>query len=93
LLTETLGGTIGECETHNGTSHLIYYFGDLHQVNSHHSLQIKQPHKNATVLAVDSEGFCEAWIDENIAGIVWHPERMSEPWIPDEIEDLLKEKT
>ena len=92
LLTETLGGEIGDCVTHNGTSHLVYHFGDRHQVNSHHTLQIKQPHSNATVVAVDEEGFCEAWIDENIAGVVWHPELMSEPWIPDEIEDLLKER-
>jgi hypothetical protein len=35
----------------------------------------------------------EAWIDGPLAGVVWHPERMNQPWLPDEIEDLLfKEK-
>ena len=44
----------------------------------------------ATVLVVDPHGNCEAWIDKTIAGITWHPERMDDPWIPDEIQDLLK---
>ena len=92
LLTSILGGTIDECITHMDTSHAVYYFGDLHTVNSYHTLQIKEPHKNATVLAVDTEGYCEAWIDGNLAGIVWHPERMDNPWIPEEIENLLKER-
>ena len=93
LLTETLGGEIGDCDGHAGQDHMVYHFGDLHTVNSYHTLQITQPHANATVVAVDEQGFCEAWRDENLAGVVWHPERMSEPWMPDEIEDLLKEKT
>ena len=29
-------------------------------------------------------------IDKTLAGITWHPERMDDPWIPDEIQDLLK---
>ena len=90
LLTELLGGIIGETITHLDTSHSVYYFGEEHSVNSYHNLQISQPHKTATVLVVDPEGFCESWIDGKLAGIVWHPERMSKPWIPDEIEDLLK---
>ena len=91
LLTETLGGRISQCITHNDTSHRVYYFGEERVVNSHHTLQIAEPHRQATVLVVDPEGYCESWIDGNVAGIVWHPERMKEPWIPDEIEDLLKE--
>lgn len=89
LLTSILGGTVESCITHMDTSHLVYYFGEPHTVNSYHTLQIQQLHKKATALAVDTEGYCEAWIDGNLAGIVWHPERMSEPWIPDEINDLL----
>lgn len=92
MLTDILGGKIDECATHMETSHTVYHFGDAYTVNSYHNLQITEPHKNATVLAVDTEGYCEAWIDGNIAGIVWHPERMSNPWIPDEIEDLIFRK-
>lgn len=90
LLTELLGGVVGECATHMDTSHSVYYFGDEHTVNSYHNLQIKEPQKTATVLVVDPEGYCESWIDGKMAGIVWHPERMKQPWIPDEIEELLK---
>jgi gamma-glutamyl-gamma-aminobutyrate hydrolase PuuD len=72
------------------SSHSIYYFGDEYLVNSYHTQRIEIPHKSATILAVDPEGNCEAWIDKNLAGIVWHPERMQNPWIPEEIENLLK---
>ena len=37
-----------------------------------------------------NEGHCESWIDGKIAAIVWHPERMEVPWLPDEIENLLR---
>lgn len=93
LMTEVLGGVVGECITHCNTSHSVYYFGEEKIVNSYHNLQIKEPHKKATVLAVDPEGYTEAWIDGNMAGIVWHPERMKMPWIPDEINDLLFKET
>jgi hypothetical protein len=33
----------------------------------------------------------EAWIDGKLAGVVWHPERMDNPWLPDEIHNLLFE--
>jgi gamma-glutamyl-gamma-aminobutyrate hydrolase PuuD len=58
-------------------------------VNSYHTLAIKQLHKTGTTLATDQAGNCEAWIDGNVAGIVWHPERMKEPWVPDEIKNLI----
>ena len=91
LLTDILGGQVSEAITHNDTSHSVWYFGEEKTVNSYHTLQVKEPHAKATVLAIDPEGYCESWIDGNIAGIVWHPERMQTPWIPDEIENLLKE--
>ena len=71
-------------------SHSVDYFGQQYQVNSYHSLGIDKPHASAKILATDSEGHCEAWMDGNLAGIVWHPERMFNPWIPSEIQNLLK---
>ena len=93
LLTSVLGGEIKDCATHQDTSHEIYYFGEQREVNSYHSIQIEKPHKSAIVLAVDSEGYAESWIDGTVAGIVWHPERMNYPWIPDEINNLLFKET
>ena len=89
LLTEIMGGEVAEIDNHTDCEHQINYFGELITVNSYHSLAIKTPQKSATVLANDDHGNCEAWIDENTAGIVWHPERMLVPWIPDEIAQLL----
>jgi len=89
LLTDILGGVVVDIVGHSDIEHTVNYFGDLKYVNSHHSLGIQQPHEKAIVLANDNEGNCEAWIDGKIAGIVWHPERMDTPWIPEEIEQLL----
>ena len=89
LLQSVLGGVIIDINDHSDTEHLISYFGEMITVNSHHSLAIKQVHEHGTVLCVDQDGNCEAWIERNLAGVVWHPERMVTPWLPDEIEDLL----
>jgi len=90
LLTELLGGIVQESNDHADTEHIIEYNNKQYTVNSFHSLQIKKVHSTATVLAVDQNGFCEAWIDGLLAGVVWHPERMKNPFLPYEIEQFLK---
>jgi gamma-glutamyl-gamma-aminobutyrate hydrolase PuuD len=89
LLTDVLGGQVAEVVGHHNTEHAVIYFGDQYQVNSYHTLTITQLPATATSLATDLEGNIEAWIDHNVAGVVWHPERMKEPWIPDEIKNLI----
>jgi gamma-glutamyl-gamma-aminobutyrate hydrolase PuuD len=89
LLTDILGGKVVDINGHTDTAHEVNYFGEIKQVNSFHSLSIKQLHGQAIMLANDVDGNCESWIDGKMAGIVWHPERMDTPWIPDEIEQLL----
>jgi GMP synthase-like glutamine amidotransferase len=88
LLTNLLGGSVEECDYHMDTDHNIISNGDIVSVNSYHNLQIKKLHTTAKVLAEDPEGFCEAWIDGTIAGIVWHPERMITPYLPKDIISL-----
>lgn len=90
LLTEILGGTISEVSNHTDIEHTIDYYGQQIIVNSYHTLSVDKTHKNATILATDSQGHCEAWIDGNLAGVVWHPERMAVPFLPTEINLLLK---
>ena len=90
LLVDILGGKIVQVENHMDTEHDVVYFGQRYQVNSYHSLAIDKLHNSAKILATNYEGHTEAWIDGNLAGIVWHPERMLEPWIPSEIQNLLK---
>ena len=89
LLTDILGGQVAEITGHSNIEHQVNYFGEIKTVNSFHNLGIKTPHKQAVILANDDEGNCEAWIDNKIAGVVWHPERMSSAWMPEEIECLL----
>jgi len=90
LLTDILGGTIGKKDGHRGgVTHTVRYRDQDVAVNSYHGLQIKLPPSSATVLAVDSDGDCEAWIDNNIAAVVWHPERTDDHWLPDEIQNLI----
>lgn len=90
LLEDILGGAVIEVDGHQDTKHTVDYYGQQHQVNSHHTLAVDKTHKGATILATDQDGHCEAWIDRNLAGVVWHPERMSNPWLPSEINLLLK---
>lgn len=90
LLTDVLGGQVTEVTGHSDTEHIVNYFGQLIQVNSYHNLAIKQPHSQARVLALDSDGHTEAWVDGTLAGIVWHPERMREPFIPAEIQHIMR---
>lgn len=89
LLTDVLGGQVVETVGHHNTTHDVNYFGESVSVNSYHTLAIKQLHRSGTALVTDSEGNCEAWIDGNTAGVVWHPERMKTPWLPDEIVNLI----
>jgi gamma-glutamyl-gamma-aminobutyrate hydrolase PuuD len=89
LLTSILGGTVTTIDNHSDSEHDVWYHGTPRPVNSYHNLAIAQTHSTATVLATDQDLNVEAWIDGLTAGIVWHPERMSQPWIPLEIEKLM----
>ena len=90
MLTDLLGGSvIDSVADHSETLHPVMYFGDSVIVNSFHSLAIKRLHSSGTVLCTDYNGHVESWIDGTLAGVVWHPERMDRPWLPDEIETLL----
>ena len=89
LLAEVLGGTVEDCIGHYNTEHEVLYFGDRYSVNSYHTLAITRLPERATPLAHDPDGNIEAWIDGNIAGIVWHPERMVTPVLPTAVNQLL----
>jgi len=89
LLTTQLGGSVLPVADHQDSYHEVAYHGQQHLVNSYHSLRIEQTPPGATVLARDPDGYPEAWILARTAGIQWHPERMTQPWIPKEIQQLL----
>ena len=89
LLTQKLGGSVVPVSDHMDSYHEISYHGAQHLVNSYHTLRIQQAPPGATVLAHDPDGHAESWILGRTAGIMWHPERMPQPWIPQEIQNLL----
>ena len=89
LLTQRLHGSVVPVEDHQDSYHEVTYHGQQHLVNSYHKLRIEQSPPGATVLARDPDGYAEAWIQGRIAGVMWHPERMAQPWIPREIQLLL----
>ena len=91
LITETLQGQIGKIEAHMDTDHNVHYNSQVYNVNSYHQLAVIAPPPSARVLVVDDQRNCESWILDNVAGVVWHPERMDNPWVPNEIADLLRD--
>ena len=90
LLVEMLGGTTEDVKDHQGVDHPIFYHREVLEVNSYHSLGIKSLPNSVEVICRDYLGNLEAFVDGNLAGIVWHPERMEKPWIPPEIAWMLK---
>jgi putative glutamine amidotransferase len=89
LLTTKLGGTVVPVADHMDSYHEVFYQEQPHLVNSYHKLRIEQAPPGATVLARDPDHNAEAWISGLTAGIMWHPERMQQPWMPQEIQRLL----
>lgn len=89
VLTVLLGGEIEECDGHLRTDHEIFIDDKTYLVNSFHSYRISKIPASSKLIAVDREGFCESWIDGNISAIVWHPERMENQFIPEEIRKII----
>ena len=92
LLAELLGSEIEDIEGHLDTKHPVNYQAGIVLVNSYHNIAIKRLHNSGVILVTDMHGNCEAWRDGHIAGVVWHPERMTDPWLPEEIENLIRIK-
>ena len=89
LLTTLNGGAVGIIEDHHGVSHRVYTNGEEHVVNSYHTMCINKAPENAIVLTTDYAGYCESWIEGKMAAVVWHPERMKNPYLPKEVQNLL----
>ena len=90
LLQDVLGGIIEPVNGHYNTNHSVYYNNQEFTVNSYHTLSIKLA--CGKPLVTDADSNAEAWIDRNVAGVVWHPERMEQPWLPNEIQNLIYNK-
>lgn len=92
LLTEIFNGEVEESLAEWGEDHCIVYHGTAHLVNSYHTNVITKAPKHSTTLCVDEEGYIESWIKDNVAAVVWHPERMDTFWMPREVEQLINKQ-
>ena len=90
LLTQRLGGSVVPVADHQDSCHEVFYQDQPYLVNSYHKLRIERSPPGATELARDPDGYPEAWIQGKTAGVMWHPERMTQPWWPDEVKRLLE---
>lgn len=88
LLTDLLGGEVSYCDGHMDENHAIKYGDKYTVVNSFHSNCISRIPPDAVCLATDWSDRSESWIYNNIGTVVWHPERMVEPFLPLEIERM-----
>ena len=85
------GGVNGTIAGHVDTEHEIVMNSDIYTVNSFHGQSIETIGKDMEVVARDLDGNIEA-IKHNtlpIYGVVWHPERMKNLVLPNEIKTLL----
>lgn len=90
LLTMILKGKVLATNKHHNTKHLVEYRNKKIEVNSFHkSLITKIPGYVQILCTAVSDKSIEAWINGNIGAVMWHPERMEKPFIPDEIKELL----
>lgn len=85
-----LGGQIEPISNHHSLDHPIFYHREVLEVNSYHDKCIKTMPENTNILCLDYLGNIEAFVNGNMAGVVWNPEKMKEPWIPPEIAYMLR---
>jgi len=91
FLNRFYGGVNTSIEGHQGTNHSIKMEFKTHQVNSYHSASIETLADCLEPIAVDDNGVVEAFKHKELPqwGIVWHPERMETPVLPQAVGELL----
>lgn len=75
----------------NLVKHNLLYNDKVHEVISYHRVGIEKMHATGQSLAVDEDGYTEAWIDYKryMCGVLYHVERMNSHWLPDEIYEVM----
>lgn len=84
FLTMSLGGEIADSDRHQ-QDHIVYYKNITKTVHSRHQEHLASIPPGASMLARDAQGWCESWKLNNIVTVLWHPERMTDFWMPDEV--------
>jgi gamma-glutamyl-gamma-aminobutyrate hydrolase PuuD len=89
FLTISYGGDISPHEDHK-KDHFVEYKGEKYNVCSRHNEVLTSIPSGATILATDETGNVESWKLDNIACVLWHPERMADHWMPEEVLTVTK---
>jgi putative glutamine amidotransferase len=91
FLCEITGGTCGDIEGHRGEEHVVRMEGHNTIVNSWHGSNIITVGPDYTTIATDLDGNIEGFKHNTkpIWGLVWHPEMMEVPVLPEELNTLL----
>lgn len=91
-INDLAAGINGRVEGHVAKEHNIIMEDKILTVNSFHSQCIAQLAPGFESLAVDTQGHVEAFqhVFKPIWGVVWHPERMSQPIVPRSLADFLR---
>jgi gamma-glutamyl-gamma-aminobutyrate hydrolase PuuD len=91
LINQLEEGINAECEGHYNTKHNVIMNKKVYTVNSHHQNKILSLPQNFEIVAITKEGDIEAFKHKqrNIWGVVWHPERMDKPVLPNDLEKIL----
>jgi gamma-glutamyl-gamma-aminobutyrate hydrolase PuuD len=88
-LTKFLGGSVNRILNHMDVDHTVFYNDKEYKVNSFHSFCIDINPPESKILVTDQDNYCESWIKNKVSAIVWHPERMTTPFIPEEIKKVI----
>ena len=91
LLNYLHDGINKEVTGHRNIGHTIDMEDKTHTVNSYHDVGIYELGEGLESIATAKDGSCEAFKhqDKKIWGLVWHPERMETPVLPQELKELL----
>jgi len=91
FLNHYLGGRNGDIEGHMDTRHKITMEGHEHYVNSYHTLSLDRLSNELDATAWDKQGHPEAFKHryQEVWGVLWHPERMDQPVLPTDLQELL----
>ena len=89
-IADILGATLEPIKKHITVNYPIIYHGEVLEVTGDHATGILKNEASVEVLCTDYNGYTEAFIKGNVAGVLWNPERMPKPWIPPEIALLLR---
>lgn len=87
FLTVSLGGDIEKTDRHT-ENHIVQYKKIKVDVVSRHEERYTSIPIGSECLATDEDGFCESWKLGNIITVLWHPERMEDGWMPQEVREI-----